>query len=162
MKKNLKADLISGLIVGFIALPLAIAFAVASGARPEQGIYTSIIAGLVIGLLSGSNYQIAEPTGAFVVILLGIVNKFGMDGLMLTGFMAGIILLVFGLFKFGSAIKFIPYPVVIGFTAGIGVTIFSGEIKDFLAFTSTKDRTDSPKQCARYSAVFKTDLTQAR
>lgn len=131
MKKTFKADLISGIIVGLIALPLAIAFAVASGARPEQGIYTSIIAGLVIGLLSGSKYQIAGPTGAFVVILLGVVNKFGMDGLMLAGFMAGIILLLFGIFKFGSAIKYIPYPVVIGFTAGIGVTIFSGEIKDF-------------------------------
>jgi SulP family sulfate permease len=130
-KTDFRSDFIAGIIVGLIALPLAIAFAVASGARPEQGIYTSIIAGLVIGLLSGSKYQIAGPTGAFVVILLGVVNKFGMDGLMLAGFMAGIILLLFGIFKFGSAIKYIPYPVVIGFTAGIGVTIFSGEIKDF-------------------------------
>lgn len=138
MKKTFKADLIAGIIVGLIALPLAIAFSVASGARPEQGIYTSIIAGLVIGLLSGSNYQIAGPTGAFVVILLGIVNKFGMEGLMLAGFMAGAILLILGLFKFGSAIKYIPYPVVIGFTAGIGVTIFSGEIKDFLGLSFDK------------------------
>lgn len=137
-KTDFRSDLIAGIIVGLIALPLAIAFAVASGARPEQGIYTSIIAGLVIGTLSGSKFQIGGPTGAFVVILLGIVNKFGMDGLMLAGFMAGIILLILGLFKFGSAIKYIPYPVVIGFTAGIGVTIFSGEIKDFLGLTFDK------------------------
>jgi SulP family sulfate permease len=137
-KINFRADLVAGIIVGLISLPLAIAFAVASGARPEQGIYTSIIAGLVIGVLSGSRYQISGPTGAFVVILLGIVNKFGMDGLMLAGFMAGIILLLFGIFKFGSTIKYIPYPVVIGFTSGIGVTIFSGEIKDFFGLSFDK------------------------
>jgi SulP family sulfate permease len=130
-QKDFKADLISGVVVGLIALPLAIAFAVASGARPEQGIYTSIIAGLVIGLLSGSNYQISGPTGAFIVILLGVVNQFGIDGLMVAGFMAGVILLFLGLFKLGSVIKYMPYPVVVGFTSGIGLIIFSGQIKDF-------------------------------
>ncbi len=131
-KRNFKADLLSGIIVGLIALPLAIAFAVASGARPEQGIYTSIIAGLVIGTLSGSRYQISGPTGAFIVILLGVVNKFGIDGLLIAGFMAGVILLVLGLFKFGTVIKFMPYPVTVGFTSGIAVIIFSGQIKDLL------------------------------
>lgn len=131
-KRDCKADLIAGVVVGLIALPLAIAFAVASGARPEQGIYTSIIAGLIIGALSGSRFQISGPTGAFIVILLGIVNKFGLDGLLVAGFMAGVILLVLGLFKFGSVIKFMPYPVTVGFTSGIAVIIFSGQIKDLL------------------------------
>lgn len=130
--KDFRFDLVSGIVVGIISLPLAIAFAVASGASPEQGIYTSIIAGIVMGILSGSRYQICGPTGAFVVILLQIVNNFGMDGLMLAGFMAGVLLLLMGIFKFGSVIKYIPYPVTIGFTAGIGVNIFSGQIKDFL------------------------------
>ncbi len=129
--KDFKHDLIAGIVVGLIALPLAIAFAVASGARPEQGIYTSIIAGLVIGALSGSRYQISGPTGAFIVILLGVVNKFGLDGLMVAGFMAGVILLLAGIFRFGSVIKYIPYPVTVGFTSGIGIIIFSGQIKDF-------------------------------
>ncbi len=129
-KRSFKADLIAGVVVGLISLPLAIAFAVASGARPEQGIYTSIIAGLVIGSLSGSRYQISGPTGAFIVILLGVVNKFGLEGLMVAGFMAGIILLILGLFKFGTVIKFMPYPVTVGFTSGIAVIIFTGQIKD--------------------------------
>ncbi|KKP36673.1 MAG: Sulfate transporter [Candidatus Peregrinibacteria bacterium GW2011_GWA2_33_10] len=128
---NFKSDLIAGIIVALIALPLAIAFAVASGARPEQGVYTSIIAGIVIGVLSGSNYQVSGPTGAFIVILLGIVNKFGLEGLMMAGFMAGVILILMGVFQVGSVIKYIPYPVTIGFTAGIGVIIFTGQIKDF-------------------------------
>lgn len=131
-KQNFKHDLLAGIIVGLIALPLAIAFAVASGARPEQGLYTSIIAGILIGTLSGSKFQISGPTGAFIVILLGIVNKFQLDGLLIAGFMAGIILLLMGIFQLGSIIKYIPYPVTIGFTSGIGVIIFSGQIKDFL------------------------------
>lgn len=135
VKQDLRADLISGLVVGLIALPLAIAFAVASGARPEQGIYTSIIAGIVVGLLSGSRFQVSGPTGAFIVILLGVVNKFGIDGLMMAGFMSGCILLLMGIFKFGSVIKYIPYPVTVGFTAGIGVIIFSGQIKDVLGLS---------------------------
>ncbi len=131
-KETFKFDVVSGVVVGLIALPLAIAFAVASGARPEQGIYTSIIAGLVIGLLSGSSFQVSGPTGAFVVILLNVVNNHGIEGLLVAGFMAGVILLVMGLCKFGSIIRFIPYPVTVGFTAGIGVIIFFGQIKDFL------------------------------
>lgn len=134
-KQDFKADLIAGVIVGLIALPLAIAFAVASGARPEQGIYSSIIAGLLIGTLSGSRFQISGPTGAFIVILLGVVNKFGIEGLLMAGFIAGVILLILGLFKFGSVIKFMPYPVTVGFTSGIAVIIFSGQIKDLLGLT---------------------------
>lgn len=131
-KADFKFDLLSGVVVGLIALPLAIAFAIASGASAEQGIYTAIIAGAVIGALSGSKFQVSGPTGAFIVILLGIVNEFGLEGLMMAGFMAGVILLLMGLFHFGSVIKYIPYPVTVGFTAGIGVIIFSGQIKDFL------------------------------
>jgi len=130
-KSSFQADLIAGIVIGLIALPLSIAFAVASGVRPEQGIYTGILGGIVIGLLSGSQYQVSGPTGAFVVVLLSIVNKFGVDGLMTAGFMAGIILLFMGIFRFGALIKYIPYPVTVGFTSGIAVIIFSGEIKDF-------------------------------
>ena len=131
-RADFRFDLIAGVVVGLIALPLALAFAVASGARPEQGIYTSIVAGILVGLLSGSRYQITGPTGAFVVILLSVVNAHGMDGLMLAGLMAGVILLIMGLCKFGSMVKFIPYPVTVGFTSGIAVIIFSGQIKDAL------------------------------
>lgn len=127
---DFKHDLIAGIIVGLIALPLAIAFSVASGARAEQGLYTSIIAGLIMGGLSGSRFQISGPTGAFIVILLGVVNEFGLDGLMVAGFMAGLILLAMGIFRFGGVIKFIPYPVTVGFTTGIGLIIFTGQLKD--------------------------------
>lgn len=130
-KEDFKFDLTAGTVVGLIALPLAIAFSVASGARPEQGIYTAIIAGFVMGALSGSKFQICGPTGAFIVILLGVVNKFGIEGLMLAGFMAGVIMLLMGIFHFGSVIQYIPYPVTVGFTSGIGLIIFSGQIKDF-------------------------------
>lgn len=131
-RNSFRSDLIAGIVVGLIALPLSIAFAVASGVRPEQGIYTGILGGIIIGLLSGSQYQVSGPTGAFIVVLLGVVNKFGVEGLMTAGFMAGIILILMGIFKFGSLIKYIPYPVTVGFTSGIAVTIFSGQIKDFL------------------------------
>jgi SulP family sulfate permease len=134
-KEKFRFDLLSGIVVGLIALPLAIAFSVASGARPEQGIYTSIIAGIVVGLLSGSQFQVTGPTGAFVVILLNVINAHGIEGLMLAGFMAGVILVIMGLCKFGAIIKFIPYPVTVGFTSGIGVIIFSGQIKDFLGLS---------------------------
>lgn len=134
-KEDFKHDLISGIVVGLVALPLAIAFAIASGVKAEQGLYTAIIGGALMAILSGSNYQVSGPTGAFIVILLGIVNKFGVNGLMVAGFMAGIMLLVAGLLKFGDVIKFFPYPVIVGFTAGIGVIIFSGEIKDFFGLS---------------------------
>lgn len=124
-------NIISGLIVGIVALPLAMAFAIASGAQPEQGIYTAIIAALLVGLFGGSRVQIAGPTGAFVVILANITAHYGISGLQIATLLAGIILIFMGLMRLGSVIKFIPDSVIVGFTAGIGVIIFVGEWKDF-------------------------------
>jgi len=124
-------NLISGVIVGVVALPLGMAFAIASGAKPEQGIYTSIVAGIFVALFGGSRLQIAGPTGAFIVVLAGITAEYGFAGLQIATIMAGIMLLLLGLAKMGSVIKFIPDPVIIGFTSGIGVTIWVGQWKDF-------------------------------
>lgn len=126
------SDAIAGVIVGVVALPLAIAFAIASGVTPDRGLWTAIIAGFLISALGGSRVQIGGPTGAFVVIVYGIVQKFGVDGLLAATLMAGVILLVMGATKMGGMIKFIPQPVITGFTSGIAVIIFSGEIKDLL------------------------------
>ncbi|MEI7569668.1 MAG: SulP family inorganic anion transporter, partial [Alcaligenaceae bacterium] len=125
-------NIIAGLVVGIVALPLSMAFAIASGARPEQGIYTAIIGGGLVTLLGGSRLQIAGPTGAFIVILAGITAKYGMAGLQVATLMAGVMLLVMGLTKMGGVIKFIPTPVIVGFTTGIGVIIFVGQWSDFL------------------------------
>ena len=125
-------NVIAGVIVGVVALPLAMAFAIASGARPEQGLYTAIIGGACVSLLGGSRVQIAGPTGAFVAILAGITARYGISGLETATLMAGIILLLMGAAKMGSVIRFIPGPVIIGFTAGIAVTIFVGQWRDFL------------------------------
>jgi len=124
-------NLISGVIVGVVALPLGMAFAIASGAKPEQGLYTSIVAGIMVALFGGSRLQIAGPTGAFIVVLAAITAKYGFVGLQIATIMAGIILLCLGFAKMGSVIKFIPDPVIIGFTSGIGVTIWVGQWKDF-------------------------------
>ena len=113
---HLKKDLISGIIVGIVAIPLAMSFAIASGVKPEYGIYTAFIAGILISLLGGSKYQIGGPTGAFVPILLGVVISYGYENLLVAGLMAGIILCLMGIFKLGSLIKFIPRPVTIGFS----------------------------------------------
>lgn len=126
------ADLTAGVIVGIVALPLSIAFAIASGVTPNRGLWTAIVAGFLISALGGSRVQIGGPTGAFVVIVYGIVQRYGVDGLIAATLMAGIILVALGLFKFGGAIKFIPHPVVVGFTSGIAVIIFSSQVKDFL------------------------------
>lgn len=126
------ADLQAGIIVGVVALPLAIAFAIASGVKPEQGLYTAIIAGLLISLLSGSRVQIGGPTGAFIVIIYGIVQQHGYDGLATATLMAGVILILMGIARLGTVIKYIPYPVTVGFTAGIALIIFAGQIRDFL------------------------------
>jgi SulP family sulfate permease len=126
------SDLIAGIVVGIVALPLAIAFAIASGVSPERGLYTAIIAGFVISALGGSRVQIGGPTGAFVVIVYGIVEKYGVDGLLVATIMGGAFLVVFGLAKLGGVIKFIPHPVVTGFTSGIAVIIFSSQVKDLL------------------------------
>jgi SulP family sulfate permease len=124
-------NLIAGLIVGIVALPLAMAFAIASGARPEQGLYTAIIAGVSVSLFGGSRLQIAGPTGAFVVILSGITAQYGMAGLQMATLMAGVILVLMGFARMGAVIKFIPAPVITGFTTGIGVIIWVGEWRDF-------------------------------
>jgi sulfate permease, SulP family len=135
---NVPKDLISGLIVGVIAIPLGMAFAIASGVKPEYGIYTTIVAGTLISLLGGSKYQIGGPTGAFIPILFGIVMAYGYENLLIAGFLAGIMLLVMGIFKLGSLIKYIPRPVTIGFTTGIAVTIFTGQVASFMGLTGIK------------------------
>ncbi len=131
-------DMLAGLTVGVIALPLAIAFAIASHVRPEQGLYTAIIAGFLISVLGGSRVQIGGPTGAFVVIIAGVVDKFGYEGLVLATLMAGVILIIMGVVKLGAMIKFIPYPVTTGFTTGIAVIIFSGQMKEFFGLSIAK------------------------
>ncbi|MEQ6391139.1 sulfate permease [Bacillaceae bacterium S4-13-58] len=135
---SLQRDVISGIVVGVIAIPLGMAFAIASGVKPEYGIYTTIIAGILISLFGGSRYQIGGPTGAFIPILFGIVMTYGFENLLIAGFMAGIILFLMGLFKLGSLIKFIPKPVTIGFTSGIAVIIFVGQIPNFLGLTGVE------------------------
>ncbi|MEH7624476.1 sodium-independent anion transporter [Bacillus thuringiensis] len=135
---HFQKDLLSGLIVGVVAIPLAMSFAIASGVKPEYGIYTTCIAGILISLFGGSRYQIGGPTGAFVPILLGIVITYGYEDLLLAGLLAGIILCLMGIFKLGSLIKFIPRPVTIGFTSGIAVIIFTGQIASFLGLTGIK------------------------
>lgn len=130
--EKFKKDLLSGIIVGVIAIPLGMAFAIASGVKPEYGIYTTIIAGILVSLFGGSRFQIAGPTGAFIPLLFGIVATYGYEGLLISGFMAGIMLVLMGVFKLGILIKYIPRPVTIGFTTGIAVTIFIGQVSKFL------------------------------
>ena len=124
-------DVLAGLIVGIVALPLAIAFAIASGVSPEKGLYTAVIAGFIISALGGSRVQIGGPTGAFIVIVYGIVQQYGINGLIIATFMAGVMLIIMGIARLGSVIKFIPHPLIIGFTIGIALIIFSSQIKDF-------------------------------
>jgi SulP family sulfate permease len=131
-KKQFLSDLVAGIVVGIVALPLAIAFAIASGVSPEKGLYTAIIAGFIISALGGSRVQIGGPTGAFIVIVYGIVQKYGVDGLTIATIMAGVMLIGMGFARLGSVIKFIPYPLIVGFTSGIALIIFSSEIKDFM------------------------------
>lgn len=131
-------DLIAGVIVGIVAIPLAIAFGIASGVSPEKGLFTAIVAGFLVSALGGSRVQIGGPTGAFVIIVYGIVHKYGVDGLVTATFMAGILLLIMGFAKFGTIIKFIPHSVVVGFTSGIALVIFSSQVKDFLGLKLEK------------------------
>ncbi len=150
-------DVISGIIVAIIALPLSIALALASGVGPEQGIYTAIFAGFVISFLGGSNVQIAGPTAAFATIVAGIVAQNGMDGLIVATIMAGIILIIMGFLKFGNLIRFIPYTITAGFTIGIAVTIVIGQIKDFLGLTFTSapvETMEKVKACAESIGTF--------
>ncbi len=134
---DLFADIMAGITVGLVAMPLAIACAIASGVNPVQGIYTAAIAGVIIGLFGGSNVQISGPTGAFIVIIYGIVYRHGYDGLVITTLLAGIMLCIAGFFRLGTLVKYIPYPVIVGFTAGIGVIIFSSQFGDFLGLSLT-------------------------
>jgi SulP family sulfate permease len=133
-RKQFYSDLAAGTTVGIVALPLAIAFAIASGVKPEQGLFTAIVAGFVISLLGGSRAQISGPTGAFVVIIYGIVQQYGYDGLAVATLIAGVLLILMGLFRMGALLKFIPYPVTVGFTTGIALIIFSSQLGDFLGF----------------------------
>ena len=136
-KEQFMSDLMAGVIVGIVALPLAIAFGIASGVSPEKGIITAIIAGFIISLLGGSKVQIGGPTGAFIVIIYGIIQEYGESGLIVATLMAGVMLVLLGIFKLGAVIKFIPYPIIVGFTSGIAVTIFTTQIGDVLGLTET-------------------------
>ncbi len=129
-KTDFSTDLMAGIIVGIVALPLAIAFGIASGVTPEKGIITAIVAGFIISLLGGSKVQIGGPTGAFIVIIYGIIQEYGIEGLTVATLMAGVLLVLMGVFKLGAVIKFIPYPIIVGFTSGIAVTIFTTQIAD--------------------------------
>jgi SulP family sulfate permease len=131
-RDQLLADLTAGTIVGIVALPLAIAFAIASGVKPEQGLYTAVIAGFIVSAFGGSRVQIAGPTGAFIVIVYGIVRTYGYDGLAVATLIAGVILIVMGFARLGTLLKFVPYPLTVGFTSGIALIIFSSQINDFL------------------------------
>ena len=154
-RKDFTSDLMSGLIVGILALPLAIAFAIASGVGPERGLYTAIIAGFIISLLGGSRFQIGGPTGAFIVIVYGIVSQYGYDGLASATLLAGIFLVIFGLAKFGAIIKFIPYPVTVGFTAGIAIIIALGQVPNFFGLTfAGADPADAVGKIKLYVSSF--------
>ncbi|RKN86834.1 SulP family inorganic anion transporter [Paenibacillus ginsengarvi] len=137
-----RRDLVAGLIVAIIAIPLGMAFAIASGVKPQYGIYTTIIAGFCISLFGGSRYQIGGPTGAFVPVLFAVVMQYGYENLLIAGAMAGVLLLLMGLFKLGALIRFIPHPVTVGFTAGIAVIIFTGQIANFLGLTGIQKHED--------------------
>lgn len=135
--KKFFTDLMAGIIVGIVALPLAIAFGIASGVSPEQGLITAIIAGFIISFLGGSTVQIGGPTGAFIVVVYGIIQQFGFEGLAIATVLAGVFLLLMGILKLGTVIKFIPYPIIVGFTSGIALTIFTTQIKDLFGLEMT-------------------------
>jgi SulP family sulfate permease len=137
-KEQIFKDIISGSIVGIVALPLAIAFAVASGVSPEKGIITAIVAGFIISVFGGSKVQIGGPTGAFIIILYGIIQQYGIDGLLISTILAGVILILFGVFKLGNLLKYFPHPLIVGFTSGIALVIFSTQIKDALGLNIDK------------------------
>jgi len=155
-KNQLFKDIIAGIIVAIIALPLSIALAIASGVSPEQGLYTAIFAGFFISFLGGSRVQIGGPTAAFVVIIYGIVTEFGMAGLTIATIMAGIMLILMGIFKFGSLIKYIPYTITCGFTAGVAIGIFAGQIKDFLGLEMGSVPAEFIEKCKEYAKVITT------
>ncbi|MDR2739740.1 MAG: STAS domain-containing protein [Treponema sp.] len=154
--KSLGKDCISGFTVGIVALPLAMAFSIAAGGTPAQGLYTAIAAGFFISFLGGSKYQIGGPTGAFVVIIYGVIARYGMGGLVVATIMAGIILILMGVSGLGRLIKYIPYPVTTGFTTGIGVLIFSQQIKDFFGLAIEKTSPEFFEAWGQYIELFPT------
>ena len=149
-RQTFMADLMAGVIVGIVALPLAIAFGIASGVSPEKGIITAIVAGMTISLFGGSKVQIGGPTGAFIVIVAGIINQYGIQGLTIATLMAGVFLIGFGLLRLGTIIKYIPYPIVVGFTSGIAVTIFTTQVKDLLGMQMTDVPSDFIEKWVAY------------
>ena len=151
-RKTFMADLMAGVIVGIVALPLAIAFGIASGVSPEKGIITAIVAGLMISLFGGSKVQIGGPTGAFIVIVYGIIQQYGMQGLTVATLMAGVFLILLGVLRLGTIIKYIPYPIVVGFTSGIAVTIFTTQIKDLFGLTMETVPSDFVEKWIAYFA----------
>ena len=154
-RKTFMSDLMAGVIVGIVALPLAIAFGIASGVTPEKGIITAIVAGFIISLLGGSKVQIGGPTGAFIIIY-GIIQKYGLEGLTIATLMAGVFLILFGVLKLGTIIKYIPYPIVVGFTSGIAVTIFTTQIKDLFGLSIDSVPSDFIEKWACYIQHFST------
>ena len=155
-KERFMTDLMAGIIVGIVALPLAIAFGIASGVSPEKGLITAIIGGFIVSLLGGCNVQIGGPTGAFIVIVYGIIQNFGIEGLAIATVIAGIILVLMGVLKLGTVIKFIPYPIVVGFTSGIAITIFTTQMKDLFGLTMDKVPADFISKWIAYFGAFDT------
>jgi SulP family sulfate permease len=155
-RKQFFSDLTAGLTVGVVALPLAIAFAIASGVKPEQGLYTAIVAGFVIAVLGGSRAQISGPTGAFIIVIYGIVQQYGYDGLVVATLIAGVLLILMGLARMGALLKFIPYPVTVGFTSGIALIIFSSQIPDFLGLRIEKVPAEFVHKWAAYESYLST------
>ncbi|GHT40258.1 sodium-independent anion transporter [Bacteroidia bacterium] len=155
-REKFMADLMAGIIVGIVALPLAIAFGIASGVSPEKGLITAIIGGFIVSFLGGSSVQIGGPTGAFIVIVYGIIAQFGYAGLAVATVLAGVMLIGMGLLRFGSVIKFMPYPIIVGFTSGIALTIFSTQMKDFFGLTMASVPADFIAKWGAYAQAFDT------
>ncbi len=155
-KQQFTTDLLAGIIVGIVALPLAIAFGIASGVTPEKGIITAIVAGLIISVLGGSKVQIGGPTGAFIIIIYGIIQQYGFEGLTIATLMAGVFLILFGVLHLGTIIKYIPYPIVVGFTSGIALTIFTTQIKDLFGLTMESVPSDFVEKWIAYISDFGT------
>ena len=155
-RKQLTTDLLAGIIVGIVALPLAIAFGIASGVTPEKGIITAIVAGLIVSVFGGSKVQIGGPTGAFIIIIYGIIQQYGFEGLTIATLLAGVFLIMFGVLHLGTIIKYIPYPIVVGFTSGIALTIFTTQIKDLFGLTMASVPSDFIEKWIAYISSFPT------
>ena len=155
-RRQFTTDLLAGIIVGIVALPLAIAFGIASGVTPEKGIITAIVAGLIVSVFGGSKVQIGGPTGAFIIIIYGIIQQYGFEGLTIATLMAGVFLIMFGVLHLGTIIKYIPYPIVVGFTSGIALTIFTTQIKDLFGLTMTSVPSDFVEKWIAYFGAMPT------